>query len=232
MNVHHPLLQRKNKKHMQGFYTCMWMTFVISTAALQVRVDDEGWWMKWGLVKSDRAVAEQAIIRRVIGSHLLPGYSPLMGWTTSFGPHGTMGQEEPWQELQGCSRDTQEPEQVVHSLPSSLPHILSTRTRQWAFQTHWKKDFLRNFSSDSDNSGFSRVLATDSVVDSSRCRDSSSSGRSNSTSEDNTGTSKSPTVRGTRRCPGLQLPQRPTLRFRQKHAGMMSFTLTKYYYYY
>ena len=55
---------------------------------------------------------------------------------------------------------------------------------------------------------------TDGVVDSSRCQDSSSSGRSSSRSEDNTGTSRSPTVTGTRCCPGLQIPQTPTLEYR------------------
>ena len=55
------------------------------------------------------------------------------------------------------------------------------------------------------------VCVTHGVVDSSRFQGSSSSWRSSSRSEDNTGTSRSPSTRGTRHCPGLQIPQTPTL---------------------
>lgn len=34
------------------------------------------------------------------------------------------GQEGPQQGRQECSKDKQEPEQVVHAWPSSLPHTL------------------------------------------------------------------------------------------------------------
>lgn len=73
-----------------------------------------------------------------------------------------------------------------------------------------------------------KELITDGVVDSSRCRDSSSSGRSSSRSEGNTDTSRSPATTGTRCCPGLQIPQTPTLEFRHTstQAGYDIFTTT------
>lgn len=60
------------------------------------------------------------------------------------------------------------------------------------------------------------VYVPHGVVDSNMYPDSSSSGRSSSMSEDNTGTSRSPTAAETEHCPGLQIPQTPILIKKQK----------------
>lgn len=114
------------------------------------------------------------------------------------------GQEGPQLGRRECSKGKQEPEQVVHAWPSSLPHTLKRR-----IQSHCNNcvgSVLRKHV---------QAVVTNSVEDSSRCRDSNSSARSSSRSEDSTGTSRSPTVTGTRSCPGLQIPQTPTLELKK-----------------
>lgn len=127
------------------------------------------------------------------------------------------GQEEPQQGRRECSKDKQELEQVVHAWPSSLPHTLTRRR----IQSHC------NNSVGSVVRKQVQTVGTYSVGDSSRCRDSNSSARSSSRSEDSTGTSRSPTVTGTRSCPGLQIPQTPTLELKKKemHNGVLRLLL-------
>lgn len=126
-------------------------------------------------------------------------------------------QEAPRQGRRECSKDKQEPEQVVPAWPSSLPHTLKRRR----IQSHC------NHSVGSVVRKQVQAVVTNSVGDSSRCRDSNSSARSSSRSEDSTGTSRSPTVTGTRSCPRLQIPQTPTLEWKKK----CTMACYNYYYY-
>lgn len=125
-------------------------------------------------------------------------------WSSAL--HEWKGQEGPQQGRRECSKDIEEPEQVAHAWPSSLPHTLE----RGRIQSHW------NNCVGSVVMKHVQAVATDSVGDSSRCRDSNSSARSSSRSEDSTGTSRFPTVTGTGSCPGLQIPQTPTLELRKK----------------
>lgn len=128
-----------------------------------------------------------------------------MGLRRALDPDRMKVQEGPRWERQERSTGTQGPEEAVGSSPSSLPRTLRGKSADSSYRENKR------------NKHVPAVCVTHGVVDSSRCPDSSSSGRSSSRSEDSTGTSRSPGTAGLRHFPGLRFPQTPTLVDKKKN---------------